>query len=88
MVFLGRTLTVRSTPCNIDGTPIISCETCDTWCHIICLIKLAGEDVTAEGIELWRKKDYTCEKCLDKGGADPLVNPGALIAANGELHDI
>jgi hypothetical protein len=59
---------------TLDGTPIISCEGCDTWCHIICLLKVAGEEVTAEGIEVWRKKDYTCQKCLIKAAdEDPIV---------------
>ncbi|KAJ3367309.1 cat eye syndrome chromosome region, candidate 2 [Kappamyces sp. JEL0680] len=82
-----------------DGTPIISCDTCDTWCHILCLAKLEDDLAKLEpnyaptplDLEAWFAKDYTCTKCLDSKLANPAAvcttDQGQRAEARAEHHN-
>ncbi|KAJ3270800.1 hypothetical protein HDV01_007422 [Terramyces sp. JEL0728] len=61
-----------SCPCGItgdnydDGTPIIACERCAVWQHILCAAKEQGVDTTMLDVDEWKKMEFICTGCLPK----------------------
>ncbi|KAJ3310637.1 hypothetical protein HDV04_004880 [Boothiomyces sp. JEL0838] len=49
-----------------DGTPIIACERCAVWQHILCAAKEQGVDTTNLDVEQWKKMEFICNGCLPK----------------------
>ncbi|KAJ3318326.1 hypothetical protein HDV06_000559 [Boothiomyces sp. JEL0866] len=49
-----------------DGTPIIACERCAVWQHILCAAKEQGVDTADFDVEQWKRMEFICTACLPK----------------------
>ncbi|KAJ3050016.1 hypothetical protein HK097_008997 [Rhizophlyctis rosea] len=46
-----------------DGTPMIACEKCGVWQHIMCLARAQGQEEGSVRIEEWQAVDFVCNRC-------------------------
>lgn len=48
-----------------DGLPSVCCDICENWLHLHCAARRRLGAMSAEEIERWSAKDFTCKRCRD-----------------------
>jgi hypothetical protein len=70
LIFLYIFLSKNKTLKKIDDAPMIQCEECHIWQHILCLAATQGIPPEDIQIEAWKASHFVCDRCKEEGFMD------------------